>query len=167
MKIVHIYTDGACSGNPGPGGWGAVLTAPGTNLRKELSGGFRLTTNNRMELYAAIKGLSALRYACEVTLFTDSQYLANAINKNWIDKWRRMGWRNKDGSSRLNADLWKILDKLLAEHTVKFTWLRGHTGHEENERCDALAREQAAKTDLAADLEYERVNEYNLARPDL
>ena len=103
MKLVHIYTDGACSGNPGPGGWGCVLIAPETSLRKELSGGFRFTTNNRMELYAAIQGLSALKYACEVTLFTDSQYLANAINKSWISKWRKMSWRNKDGSARIRA----------------------------------------------------------------
>ena len=156
MIEVHIFTDGSCRGNPGPGGWSVVLLKPGSGHRKELCGGYRLTTNNRMELLAAIEGLSALKFPCAVTLFTDSQYLANAINKGWLAGWRAGDWKQKNGKPRLNADLWRHLDNLLKIHQVRFSWLKGHAGHKENERCDFLAREFAARTDLPKDEEYEK-----------
>ena len=136
MKQVTIYTDGACSGNPGPGGWGAILSYKGTE--KELSGGERETTNNRMELRAVIEALSALKEPCEVELWTDSQYIARAINEGWLAGWKRRGWRRKEGELK-NPELWQRLDALLGEHKVTVNWLRGHDGQEQNERCDALA----------------------------
>ena len=137
MKKVDIYTDGACSGNPGRGGWAAILVYGAREA--ELSGFEPQTTNNRMELTAAIKGLSALKEACEVTLYSDSQYLVNAINKGWLAGWRSRGWRKADKSEVLNPDLWRELDALLCVHDVRFVWVRGHNGHDYNERCDALA----------------------------
>lgn len=136
MKKVCIYTDGACSGNPGPGGWAAILSCMGRE--KELSGGERETTNNRMELRAVIEALSALREPCEVELWTDSQYIARAINEGWLAGWKRRGWRRKEGELK-NPELWQRLDALLGEHRVTVNWLRGHDGQEQNERCDALA----------------------------
>ena len=136
MKKVCIYTDGACSGNPGPGGWAAILSCMGRE--KELSGGERETTNNRMELRAVIEALSALKEPCEVELWTDSQYIARAINEGWLAGWKRRGWRRKEGELK-NPELWQRLDALLGEHRVTVNWLRGHDGHEYNERCDALA----------------------------
>lgn len=136
MKRVCIYTDGACSGNPGPGGWAAILSCMGRE--KELSGGERETTNNRMELTAVIEALSALKEPCEVELWTDSQYIARAINEGWLAGWKRRGWRRKDGELK-NPELWQRLDALLGEHKVTVNWLRGHDGQEQNERCDALA----------------------------
>ena len=136
MKQVIIYTDGACSGNPGPGGWGAVLKY-GAHER-ELSGGEASTTNNRMELRAVIEALSALKEPCEVELWTDSQYIARAINEGWLAGWKRRGWRRKEGELK-NPELWQRLDALLGEHRVTVNWLRGHDGQEQNERCDALA----------------------------
>lgn len=136
MKRVTLYTDGACSGNPGPGGWGAVLLY-GEHCR-ELSGGERETTNNRMELRAVIEALSALKEPCEVELWTDSQYIARAINEGWLAGWKRRGWRRKEGELK-NPELWQRLDALLGEHKVTVNWLRGHDGQEQNERCDALA----------------------------
>ena len=136
MKKVCIYTDGACSGNPGPGGWGAILSCMGRE--KELSGGERETTNNRMELRAVIEALSALKEPCEVELWTDSQYIARAINEGWLAGWKRRGWRRKEGELK-NPELWQRLDALLGEHKVTVNWLRGHDGQEQNERCDALA----------------------------
>ena len=136
MKKVCIYTDGACSGNPGPGGWAAILSCMGRE--KELSGGERETTNNRMELRAVIEALSALKEPCEVELWTDSQYIARAINEGWLAGWKRRGWRRKEGELK-NSELWQRLDALLGEHKVTVNWLRGHDGQEQNERCDALA----------------------------
>ena len=133
---VDIYTDGACSGNPGPGGWAAILSCMGRE--KELSGGERETTNNRMELRAVIEALSALKEPCEVELWTDSQYIARAINEGWLAGWKRRGWRRKEGELK-NPELWQRLDALLGEHKVTVNWLRGHDGQEQNERCDALA----------------------------
>lgn len=137
MKKVELYTDGACRGNPGRGGWGAILVYG--NKEKELSGGEPMTTNNRMELMAAIEGLAALRVPCEVTLTSDSKYLVDAINKGWLESWKKNGWRKADKSAVLNVELWKKIDMLLAVHDVSFVWVHGHTGHPYNERCDALA----------------------------
>ena len=137
MKHVDIYTDGACRGNPGRGGWGAILVYGG--VEKELSGGERETTNNRMELTAVISALSALRERCEVTLTSDSKYVIDAITKGWAVSWRQKGWRKADKSPALNVDLWELLLALLEEHKVSFVWVRGHNGHPYNERCDELA----------------------------
>ena len=137
MKHVDIYTDGACRGNPGRGGWGAILVYGG--VEKELSGGERETTNNRMELTAVISALSALREPCEVTLTSDSKYVIDAITKGWAVSWRQKGWKKADKSPALNVDLWEQLLALLDKHTVSFVWVRGHNGHPYNERCDALA----------------------------
>lgn len=142
MKKVCIYTDGACSGNPGPGGWAAILSYNGHE--RELSGGEPATTNNRMELIAAISALEALKEPCEVELWTDSQYLARAVNEGWLASWKRRGWRRKEGELK-NPELWQALDTLLARHKVSFNWLKGHDGHEYNERCDALAVAQRDK----------------------
>ncbi|WP_061932548.1 ribonuclease HI [Aureimonas sp. AU22] len=134
---VDIFTDGACSGNPGPGGWGAILRFGETE--KELSGGEQLTTNNRMELLAAIEGLGALKRGCSVHLHSDSQYLRDGITK-WIHGWKRNGWRTADKKPVKNAELWQRLDAERQRHEVTFHWVRGHAGHAENERADALAR---------------------------
>jgi ribonuclease HI len=137
MKHVDIYTDGACRGNPGRGGWGAILVYGG--VEKELSGGERETTNNRMELTAVISALQALREPCEVTLTSDSKYVIDAITKGWALSWRAKGWRKADKSPALNVDLWEVLLGLLEKHKVDFVWVHGHTGHPYNERCDVLA----------------------------
>jgi ribonuclease HI len=148
-KHVDIYTDGACTGNPGPGGYGVILRyGPKT---RELSGGFKLTTNNRMELMAAIAGLEELRYPCDVTLYTDSQYLANGISKGWARRWRANGWRRAGNEPAINPDLWERLLQLCDRHRVKFVWVKGHAGHEENERCDRLSVEAASADNLPAD----------------
>jgi len=136
MKQITIYTDGACSGNPGPGGWGAILLYKDTI--RELSGGEKQTTNNRMELMGAISSLSALKEACEVDIYTDSQYIANAINKGWLVGWKAKNWKRKDGELK-NIDLWQELDKLLSLHTVTFNWVKGHADNKFNNRCDELA----------------------------
>lgn len=136
-KFVEIYTDGACSGNPGPGGWGAVLRFMGRE--KELSGGEKDTTNNRMELTAVIVALSALKEPCEVKLTTDSKYVCESINQKWVYSWQKNGWRKADKKPALNVDLWEQLLPLLEKHTVRFVWVKGHAGHPENERCDELA----------------------------
>ena len=143
MKHVDIYTDGACSGNPGPGGWGAVLVYG--ERERELSGGEAHTTNNRMELTAAIRALEALREPCEVTLTTDSRYLCDGLEKNWALGWKKRGWKKSDGSPAINPDLWERLLELTATHKVTLSWIKGHAGHEYNERCDALAVAQYAK----------------------
>ncbi len=137
MKHVDIYTDGACRGNPGKGGYGAILVYGGKE--KELSGGERDTTNNRMELMGAIAALEALREPCDITLTSDSKYLTDAINKGWLASWKKNGWRKADKKPVLNIELWERLDKLLSVHTVRFVWVHGHAGHEYNERCDRLA----------------------------
>ena len=135
---VTIYTDGACSGNPGPGGWGAILTSG--DHTKELMGGEAHTTNNRMELMAAISALEALNRPCTVDLHTDSEYLRNGIS-NWIHGWKRNGWRTADKKPVKNVDLWKRLDEALKPHKVQWHWVKGHAGHAMNERADELARE--------------------------
>ena len=137
MKHVNIYTDGACRGNPGRGGWAAILVY-GT-VEKELSGGEPMTTNNRMELSGVIAALSALKEPCDVTLTTDSQYVVNAIEKGWLEGWRKNNWRKSDKSQVLNVDLWQQLISQLDKHTVNFVWVKGHNGHPYNERCDTLA----------------------------
>ncbi|MDR3277250.1 MAG: ribonuclease HI [Oscillospiraceae bacterium] len=142
MKKVSIYTDGACSGNPGPGGWGAVLLYG--EKKRELSGGAAATTNNRMELTAVISALAALTEPCEVTLYTDSKYVSDAINKGWLESWRRMNWKKKDGEVK-NPDLWQTLLPLLAEHRVTFIWVKGHAENEYNNRCDTLAVAETAR----------------------
>ncbi|WP_040198295.1 ribonuclease HI [Candidatus Soleaferrea massiliensis] len=143
MKTVELYTDGACSGNPGPGGWGAILRFAGRE--KELSGGSRDTTNNRMELTAVISGLSALKEPCRVDLYTDSQYIVNAITKGWAVKWKANGWMRNKKDKALNPDLWEQLLGLLGQHDVTFHWVKGHAGHPMNERCDQLAVAQSEK----------------------
>ena len=137
MRYVEIFTDGACSGNPGPGGWGAVLRYG--NKEKELCGGEKNTTNNRMELTAVIKALSALKEPCQVKLTTDSKYVVDSINLGWARSWQKNGWRKADKKPALNAELWEQLLSLLDTHTVECVWVKGHAGHPENERCDALA----------------------------
>lgn len=137
MKFIEIYTDGACSGNPGPGGWGAVLRFNG--VEKELCGGAAETTNNRMELTAVIEALGALKEPCQVKLTTDSKYVVDAVEKGWARSWQNNGWRKADKKPALNVDLWEKLLQLLDEHDVTFCWVKGHAGHPENERCDKLA----------------------------
>mgnify|MGYP001777341704 FL=1 len=136
MKEVTIYTDGACSGNPGPGGWAAILKY-GPH-EKELSGGEAETTNNRMELSGAIAALGALTERCSVTLYTDSQYIERAVNEHWLDGWKKRGWRRREGPVK-NLELWQELDRLLGEHSVAVRWVKGHAENEYNNRCDALA----------------------------
>ena len=136
MTVVEIFTDGACSGNPGPGGWGTILRCNG--VEKELSGGQMQTTNNRMELTAVIEGLKALKKPCVVTLTTDSKYVADSISKGWVYNWEKLNWKRKN-TPVPNSDLWQELLKLIKIHKVTFVWIKGHAGHVENERCDALA----------------------------
>ena len=146
MKKVEIYTDGACSGNPGPGGWGALLryrSATGQVYEKELSGGDASTTNNRMELTAFIEALSLLKEPCDVRFCSDSQYVINGLEKGWARSWRARGWKKADKSPALNPDLWaKALD-LAERHQISYVWVKGHAGHPENERCDQLAVAQS------------------------
>ena len=143
MKQVEIHTDGACSGNPGPGGWAAILIYK--KFERELSGGEKLTTNNRMELTAAIKGLEALNEPCEVMLHSDSQYLVDGMTKGWAKSWRRNGWVKSDKKPALNPELWERLLELCEKHKVAFAWVRGHNGDAYNERCDMLAVVQRDK----------------------
>ena len=143
MKQVSIYTDGACSGNPGPGGWGAILEWNGRE--KELSGGERETTNNRMELSGVIFALSALKEPCAVDLYTDSKYVFDAVDKGWVYTWRKNGWRKADKKPALNVDLWERLLPLLGKHSVTWHWVKGHAENEKNNRCDALAVAQSKK----------------------
>ena len=138
VKKVNIYTDGACSGNPGPGGWGAILEF-GPH-RKEISGYMAGTTNNRMELFAAISALGALKEPCEVTLYSDSAYLVRAFTEGWLSKWLKNGWKNSEGKKVENQDLWFILSAQTRKHRVTFVKVKGHADHPENNRCDALAR---------------------------
>ncbi|MDR2655333.1 MAG: ribonuclease HI [Oscillospiraceae bacterium] len=143
IREVRLYTDGACSGNPGPGGWGAILRCNASE--KELSGGELKTTNNRMELSAVIAGLSALREKCRVLIYSDSKYIVDAVNLGWARRWKRSGWMRNKTESALNPDLWEKLLALLDSHETEFIWVKGHAGHPENERCDALAVAEAAK----------------------
>lgn len=141
MTTIEIFTDGACSGNPGCGGWGAILRCG--NIEKELSGGAPETTNNRMELTAVIEALKALKRECEITLYTDSRYVMDGVNE-WLPNWKRNNWRTTNKKSEVkNLDLWQELDKLLPLHKIKWVWVKGHNGHPENERVDKLARTQS------------------------
>ena len=149
MKKVSIYTDGACSGNPGKGGWGAVLVYNGTE--KEMSGFEAETTNNRMELMAVIAGLEALNRPCEVELYSDSKYVVDAFNQHWIDGWLKKGWKRGKNEPVKNVDLWKRLLAAKEPHQVRFIWVKGHDGHPQNERCDTLATTAADGTDLIVD----------------
>ena len=137
MKTVHIFTDGACSGNPGPGGWCAILKYG--DKEKIVSGGEPETTNNRMELSAVISGLQQLKESCNVTLTSDSKYVIDSITKGWVFSWQKNNWRKSDKSPALNVDLWELLLPLLQKHNVTFKWIKGHAGHPENERCDKIA----------------------------
>lgn len=151
-ETILIYTDGACLGNPGPGGYGAVLLYKGN--RKELSGGYRRTTNNRMELMGAIVALEALKSRSKVTLYSDSKYVVDAVEKGWAQKWRRNGWRKPDKQMAMNPDLWERLLTACSKHDVRFAWVKGHAGDVENERCDVLANTAAKAQELEADHGY-------------
>lgn len=153
MKQVTLYTDGACLGNPGPGGYGAVLLYNGA--RRELSRGYRKTTNNRMEIMAVLAGLRSLKEPCRVTLYSDSRYVVDAMSRGWARNWRAKGWRRSDKALALNPDLWAELLKLSERHQVEYRWVKGHAGDRENERCDALATAAASGTNLAVDEAYE------------
>ena len=143
LKKVEIFIDGACKGNPGPGGWGAILRYKG--VEKEISGGETDTTNNRMELTAVIEALKLLKEPCEVALYTDSQYIANALTQGWAKKWKANNWMRNKKEKALNPELWEVLLKLCDTHKVDVHWVKGHAGHPENERCDRLAVAQAEK----------------------
>lgn len=143
MKEVEIFTDGACQGNPGPGGWGAILRYQ--QKEKEISGGNADTTNNRMELSAVIEALKILKEPCSVTLYSDSQYVCNGISKGWAKGWKKNGWRKSDKSPALNPELWDELLNLIEPHQLNVVWVKGHAGHPENERCDQLAVAAAEK----------------------
>ena len=149
MKQIEIYTDGACRGNPGPGGYGAVLKY--RRHRKEISGGFRETTNNRMEIFAAIAALEQLIEPCEITLYSDSRYLVDAVSKRWLANWKRRGWIKADKQPVLNVDLWWRLEAAMAPHRLKFVWVRGHASNAENNRCDELAVAAATRGNLPED----------------
>jgi len=153
MEKVTIYTDGACIGNPGPGGYGIILISG--REKRELSGGFRLTTNNRMELTAAITALSALNRPCEVTLFSDSRYLVETMNDGKAKKWQANGWKRNKKDHALNPDLWQKLLDLCVYHRVEFVWVPGHSGNRENERCDYLSAKASLAPDLSPDTGYE------------
>lgn len=154
MKKIDIYTDGACSGNPGPGGYGVVMLFEGK--RKELSEGYKETTNNRMEMMAVIQALKELKCKCEVDLYSDSKYIVDAINKGWANKWQKNNWMRNKKDKALNVDLWKELLGLLEVHKVTFIWVKGHADNVENERCDLLAREAIEKNNLKDDVYYNK-----------
>ena len=147
MKKVTIYTDGGCSPNPGPGGYGTILIYG--RHRKEMSGSCRHTTNNRMEMLSVIKGLEALKEPCEVDVFSDSKYVVDAIEKKWVYSWQKKNWMMDKDKPRLNADLWNTMLELLAKHKVTFHWVKGHDGNAENERCDELARKAIKEMKLS------------------
>ena len=153
MKHVDIFTDGGCSGNPGPGGWGAILRYGGHT--KELSGGYRLTTNNRMEIMAVLKALSALKESCSVTLYCDSKYVVDALSLGWAEKWRAAGWMRTKRDKALNPDLWEPLLGEVSRHEIEYIWVKGHAGHPENERCDELAVSAYQNGVLEEDTGYE------------
>lgn len=156
IKQVTVYTDGACIGNPGPGGYGVVLLYG--KYRRELSCGYRKTTNNRMEILAALAGLEALKERCRVILYSDSEYLVKAVAQGWARKWQANGWRRNKKEKALNTDLWERLLPLCEFHQVEFKWVRGHAGDQENERCDKLAISAAQQPDLLVDETYEEIN---------
>ena len=157
MKHVTIYTDGACIGNPGPGGYGIVLLYnTATPTRREFSGGYRRTTNNRMEIMAALVGLRSLKEPCRVTLHSDSRYVVDAMSKGWAERWRAKGWKKSDKAPALNRDLWAEMLDLSERHEVEYRWVKGHAGDAENERCDQLAVAAARGPELARDEAYEK-----------
>jgi ribonuclease HI len=153
MKEVKIYTDGGCLGNPGPGGYGIVLLYG--KHRKEISGGFRLTTNNRMELLACIMALEALKYKCSVTLYSDSKYVVDSVEKGWAKRWQAKNWKRNKKEKAENPDLWEKLLYLCKNHEIKFRWVKGHSGISENEICDELAKKAANQQNLPPDKKYE------------
>jgi len=152
MKEVVIYTDGAAEPNPGPGGYGVVLKYG--RQRKELSGGFRLTTNNRMELLAAIAGLEALKEPCQVRLYSDSEYLVKAMTLGWVERWKSKGWKRTKKEKAANPDLWERLLEVSSQHDVEFVWVKGHAGNPENERCDRLSSLALKAPNLPEDAGY-------------
>ena len=154
MKNIEIYTDGACSGNPGVGGYGIVFLYNGH--RKELSKGYKFTTNNRMETMAVIKALKMLKEPCNITLYTDSSYVVNSVNKGWVYNWKKNNWINSSKKPTPNVDLWEELLPLLDIHKVEFVWVKGHADNEENNRCDFLAREAMKNNDLLDDINYKK-----------
>lgn len=162
---VEIYTDGGCEPNPGAGGYGAVLLHP--KKRAEVSGGFRLTTNNRMEIYAAIAGIELLKKPCHVTLYSDSQYVVKAMTEGWVAKWKKKGWWRTNKERPENVDLWQRLDQLCVTHQVQFRWVKGHAGHKENERCDQLAMAALRQPNLPVDEGYESRSDNDGVRPEM
>jgi len=152
MKKVNLYTDGGCLGNPGPGGYGAILIYG--EHRKEIFGGFKLTTNNRMELMACIKGLEIFKYPCEVKITSDSKYVVDGISKGWAEKWQKNNWKRSNKSKAENIDLWAKLLSLNKIHATYYVWVKGHDGHPENERCDKLAKDAASGEMLDEDFGY-------------
>ena len=154
MKKVNIYSDGACSGNPGKGGFGYIIEKQGSIIKGSM--GYKLTTNNRMELLGVITPLTILKEVSEITVITDSQYIVNAVNKGWIWKWEQQGWRN-----RLNSDLWKKLIPLLKKHKITFEWVRGHDSHSQNEECDKLAVYARTNNAVLIDKKYEKTTKKN------
>ncbi len=164
MKEIIIYTDGACSGNPGPGGYGAILQTG--NYRKEFSQGYRLTTNNRMELMAVLTALQALKNTkdYQIKLYTDSKLIVNAINDNWLEKWKKKNWMRNHKDPVINPDLWAEIYSLLGKHKIEVIWVAGHSGIQGNEECDRLARAAASSDDLLIDEEYEKTLENKLIK---
>lgn len=160
LKTIDLYTDGACSGNPGKGGYGVVLKYK--DHVKELSGGYLLTTNNRMEILAVIRGLEALHETCNVNVYSDSKYVIDAITQGWVYKWEANGWMRGKKAPALNVDLWEQLLVLMEEHNVEFHWVKGHAGHPENERCDALAVSAYNGENLCEDPGYQLEEQQNV-----
>ena len=150
-KNVIIYTDGSCLNNPGPGGWAAIIIDPVTQSRKEISGGYKETTNNRMEMTSIIEALSTLDEPCIAKIFSDSEYVCNAFNKGWLASWVKRNWVKADRKPVKNVDLWKKMQEKMAKHSVTFQWVKGHAGNPENERCDHLAQSEAQKDSLPID----------------
>ena len=165
LRHVEIYTDGGCEPNPGPGGYGVVLLHP--KKRAEASGGFRLTTNNRMEIFAAIAGLEMLKQPCKVTLYSDSQYLVKAMMESWVATWKKKGWWRTNKERPENVDLWQRLDRLCEPHQVEFRWVKGHAGNPENERCDQLSMTVLRRPNLPVDEGYENKPENEGRRPEM
>ena len=153
MKKLSIYTDGSCLGNPGPGGYGALLIF--NEHKKRLSKGYKLTTNNRMELLAPIAAFNSLKERCEIDVYTDSQYVKNGINQ-WIHNWKKNGWKTSTRKAVKNADLWQQLDEAVTQHNINWHWVKAHSGHPENEEVDDLARDAASSSNLFSDHEYEK-----------
>lgn len=149
MKVVEIFTDGACSGNPGPGGFGVILKYNG--MEKTISKGYKKTTNNRMELRGVIAGLNSLNEKCKVRLYSDSKYIVDAVNNGWALRWQKNGWKRNKKNYALNPDLWEELLILISKHDIEFIWVKGHAGHDENERCDSLAVAALAQPNLSVD----------------